>query len=244
MNQFKHIYIVGDIHGDTHFLLQQIKNSPEGSLFIQVGDFGVGLPQTKSLSAFKPLNDVLVAKKSFLFAIRGNHDERLFFDNEASLTNLFLLKDYTVKEINGLKWRFVGGATSIDRYLRTKDRNWWTDEGVDYNPDLILDEADVLITHCCGTDNVPVDSDEDLKKAIARYCPEVEHWREQLRLDILKGRKILDRIIFKTKPKYHYYGHHHFSHSSYKNGVYTRLLNINEIEEFAEGVAYSHYLET
>lgn len=49
MENYANIYIVGDIHGDYRPLVHAIDERPENALYVQVGDFGIGFPQTRTL---------------------------------------------------------------------------------------------------------------------------------------------------------------------------------------------------
>lgn len=52
MENYANIYIVGDIHGDYRPLVHAIDERPENALYVQVGDFGIGFPQTRHWARF------------------------------------------------------------------------------------------------------------------------------------------------------------------------------------------------
>lgn len=238
MENYEHIYIVGDIHGDYHPLVQFIDSRPSNSLFIQVGDLGIGFPRSKSLSYFNWVDKALKEKQSKLYVIRGNHDDKRFFDEAQHTQNLFLLPDYTEKEINGFKWRFIGGATSIDRDRRREGVNYWSSEVLDYQS--VDSECDVLIMHTAPKSCFPVDNDDGLMKVIGCFVEPDPDLRSSIFKDLKAERELAEMIFKESNPKFLYYGHFHTSHKEYKDGCYRRLLRINEIEKFRDAIVYSN----
>jgi len=233
MEKYKKIFIVGDLHGNYNPILDCLDNIEKDSLIIQVGDCGVGfrLNHIQRMILIE-IQKQLKEKNSKLYIIRGNHDNPSIFPNQ--IDNIYHLNDYTYKEINGLKWLFVGGATSIDRYSRTENHNWWKDEIVVYNPDKCKEKCDVLITHTSGVRCSPHDSDEELKKIISLYVPDLGNHQDIMFNDLKNERQKIEKILIKTQPKFHYYGHYHFSKYEIIDGCHTYLLNINEIKQFKE----------
>ena len=143
------ICLLGDVHGKFNYLRAKIINAKLNNCYlICVGDLGIGFnfPDLEK----KDLEDLnLFFKKrniSFL-SIRGNHDDPKPFNNNFTLSNFELIPDYTLRIINDERFLFVGGAHSIDRYMRQqKGFGWWSDEAFVLKPDLIQ-ECDILITH-------------------------------------------------------------------------------------------------
>jgi Icc-related predicted phosphoesterase len=246
MENYDKIYLVGDLHGDLWSLENFVEDKAEpNSLFVQVGDLGIGFPATPSTCFLKNLNDKLAKKNSRMYAIRGNHDDPEYFNGLVKLSNVFLLKDYTIKEINGLKWFFVGGATSIDRHhpSRIEGLTYWKDEILEYDPTL-TQEADVLILHTSPTNFAPVDSESGLRSTIKRFCPPVLPLINKMYDDLTLERELAQNIYNNVKPKFLYYGHFHFSNEEYKYGCRAKLLHINEIVEFTDKIEYKSSLTT
>jgi len=115
------IFYLGDIHGNFNLINQYIKMYDlKDAHIIQVGDFGVGFNTfEKEKRLLQMTHDVLVKNNVMVWAIRGNHDYKPYFDNDPfEFTNIKLVKDYTVLNLEGKNILCIGGAVSVDRMLR------------------------------------------------------------------------------------------------------------------------------
>ena len=146
----KNIYFLGDIHTQTKFH-RKLLELPPGDLYI-LGDVGFGFDPgcDKGLyNAFKKLTD----NGWEIYLIRGNHDNPVYWYENRNDGNdkVHFLKDNTIVEINGEKFLVVGGAVSIDKMYRKKDKNWWEDEEITLTHydfyDKIKDEISGIISH-------------------------------------------------------------------------------------------------
>ena len=164
------IFVTGDTHREHDFAKLEFfaKRNPQltkNDYVIIAGDFG-GVWWRKTLSEdLKPYEDLPF---TVLF-IDGNHE------------NFDLLYSYPVREWNGGKVHFIkpdiihlmrgqvfeledntiftfGGATSIDKFMRTEGLTWWAlemptheelDEGI-ANLNRYNNKVDYIITHSCG----------------------------------------------------------------------------------------------
>lgn len=236
----KHLFIVGDVHDDHSPLIEFIRNSPEGSLYICVGDLQVGWPNTlRNYTYWADLDYALRNKAAKLLTIRGNHDNPAFFMKECDITpHIRTIPDYSRKIIDDYEFLFVGGATSIDRELITDKGKYFENEIVEYNPDL-CQQCDVLITHAAPLSHFPYDSDEVLEKTIKRYSPQ-EKFNDLIFDGIKKERKILERVFVESQPLWHYYGHYHTSHTENIDKCMCVLLGRNEIRRPFQLVYNSH----
>ena len=164
------IYITGDTHGDfqrfgSKYFPQQKEMSREDYVVI-AGDFG-GLWDGSQKDQY--WLDWLNKKPFTTLFVDGNHE------------NFDLLYSYPVNEWNGGKVHIIkpdiihlmrgqvfelegntififGGATSIDKYMRTEGLTWWAlemptheelDEGI-ANLKRYNNKVDYIITHSCG----------------------------------------------------------------------------------------------
>jgi DNA repair exonuclease SbcCD nuclease subunit len=218
---------------------------------IQVGDFGVGFntfaKEKRMLEAYHPL---LVKNNVTVWAIRGNHDYKPYFDNDPfGFTNIKLVPDYTVLNLEGNKILCVGGAVSVDREFRyTKKQklgifendtlgveSWWPDELFVLDVDKVKDLKDIniVVTHTCP-DYCPPDNSfgfGPFVENIIRQTGDVD-----LKTDLLLERNQVTELFHILKlngnnVEYNYYGHFHKSDTITMYGTKHRLLGVGELWE-------------
>ena len=175
------IFYLGDIHGNFNLINQYIKMyGIKDAHIIQVGDFGVGFNTfEKEKRLLQMTHDVLVKNNIMVCAIRGNHDYKPYFDNDPfQFTNIKLVKDYTVLNLEGKNILCIGGAVSVDREWRyTKAQklgtyttptmgheSWWPDEIIELDIDKLKDLG-VQRHQMIVADSAEPKSIEDLRRA-------------------------------------------------------------------------------
>jgi hypothetical protein len=219
------LYILGDHHGDYDGLIAGIDHYDiRDCTIIMVGDGGIGgAPRKKQLKTIEFLNQKFAKRNIKYMAIRGNHDDPAYFDGSIAHPNFELIPDYTIKEINGQTFLFVGGAISVDRVDRKEGISYWRDEV------FVLDEerakhADVLITHSAPN-------------WVGPGKDRINYWisRDTLLWDeLVVERSLHDRLVELVAPRKLYCGHFHVSDSGSNNGTVARILNIMEMVEHIE----------
>ena len=108
--------LVGDLHGNFWAIASFIRRyGIFKSLFIQVGDFGLGFDRYDE-SNLRHIDEALEDSQNKVIVIRGNHDDPSYwFEKKLDLKNIWFIPDYTKLNINGENFLFVGGAVSIDK---------------------------------------------------------------------------------------------------------------------------------
>lgn len=122
----KPFYCLGDIHGEYNVLERYIEQHDLNNCIIAIcGDIGLGfLKKDFYINYFNKLNIDLLKRNIDLILIRGNHDDKSYFDNKIIwLSNIKAVEDYTVIHLNDTDFNVlcVGGAISIDRTYRIKN---------------------------------------------------------------------------------------------------------------------------
>jgi len=115
------LLFLGDIHGNFNLVNQYLKRLDiKDAYIIQVGDFGVGFTTlAKEKRTLEFTHTELVKRNVILYAIRGNHDYKPYFDNDPFVfTNIHLVPDYTVLNLVDKNILCIGGAISVDREFR------------------------------------------------------------------------------------------------------------------------------
>lgn len=230
---YKHLLFCGDIHGNSDVIPNFIRDRGLDTCAVfQAGDFGIGFePEHKDKKWLKYINKRMEHSNSDLFVIRGNHDKPTYFDGNTILSNLTLLKDYTVVNINGWNVLGIGGATSVDRkerrgYWYPNKNDYWKDEVIVFEEDKLkeLRDIDIVVTHSAPNFCNP------LSKANMQRWLDID---KNLDLDITIERHLLATMYEILNENNNisdwYYGHFHFNSKSYKNDTTFHALDIDTI---------------
>lgn len=243
------ILYLGDLHGNFNVIHQYIDlYDIKDAHIIQVGDFGVGFTTLeKEKRMLEMYHHKLVKRNVIVWAIRGNHDYKPYFDNDPfGFTNIKLVKDYTVLNLCDKNILCIGGAVSVDRTWRMtsnqkngihdgKDlKSWWPDEVYDFNIEKLgqFRDIDIVVTHS-APDYCPIDNTFGFGPFVEGIIKNNND--TELRTDLLVERNQLTQtfqiLLENNDIKFHYYGHFHRSDTINMYGVKHRLLNVNELWE-------------
>lgn len=218
---------LGDIHGDLGpFWFWQSRTQAENFNLVSVGDFGVGFPLRKDIW-LEEVNACFAAKNIFCYVVRGNHDDPAYFKGDCRLSNLYLVPDNEVIEIDGKHHLFFGGGISIDRTLRKENWDYWSGE-VTGELEINCNKIDIVISHLCPTKMLPV-SHPKLKQGILSRIKNDPDLICELCQELDKMDRIQEKLISKFKIENWYFGHYHKSHTVEEKGVIYKCLDINEI---------------
>lgn len=244
------IFFIGDLHGNIGLVNYYIdKYEIKDAHIIQVGDFGLGFNRfEKEMRFLETYHHKLVKNNVIVWAVRGNHDFKGYFDNDPyGFTNYKLVKDYTVLNLEGHNILCIGGATSIDRFDRkNKDQfngifndvpglEWWHDEDFVLDVDKLenMRNVDIVATHTCP-DYCPPQNHGGLGYLIEGIIKRTGD--EELRTDLLiERRKLTDafQILKKNNNiKLHVYGHFHKNNVINNEGTEHRMLGTGELWEY------------
>lgn len=243
------ILYLGDIHGNFNTISNRVERYDlENCHIIQVGDFGVGFsPFEEDYAKLEIVNKILHERNIILYAIRGNHDYKTYFDNDPfEFSNIKLIPDYTILEIGQSNILCIGGAVSVDRYWEyTPDQRngnlevkfgqtWWSDEGFTLDVEKISEirGVNIVVTHTsphyCAIDNT-----NGLGPFIDNIIKDTGDI--SLREDLLSERYQMTELFFRLREnndiEYHYYGHFHMSDTITIDGTIHRVLDSDELYE-------------
>lgn len=224
LNSNRPLLFLGDHHGAWSQLFDIIETRKINNCYlISVGDLGIGFTNRKKQEKINErLNKEFKDKNIVFMAIRGNHDDPVYFSGpeRVQLSNFKLLEDYTVIEHNGKKIQLIGGAISIDRTGRKEGTSYWEKEVVSFKKDN-CEQVDILVTHTAPSWCFP----QQFNEMVYGWAREDAYLLE----DLTKERAIMDEICKLCKPRLHLYGHFHSSWTERVNGCVHKLLDINEI---------------
>lgn len=202
------ILVVGDIHGDFGPLNALIaRRKPQ--IVLACGDFGYW-------PKWEGKKRVIKAGKTKVYFCDGNHEDhwslRQLINNEI-FPNVFYMKRGSVLTLeDGRNILFVGGAQSIDKYIRKEGVDWFREEEImpedlDKMPDANT-KIDIVISHTCP--------DEILSQLPNVYNVEAVDW----------SRKALSHVFQRFRPSLWYFGHFHLYKSFYARGCRWTCLNM------------------
>lgn len=225
----KPIILIGDIHGEWRALFAHLdRNKISNCYLLCVGDVGMGFPNGMDGDAII-YNEYFEEMGIEFLAIRGNHDDRRFFDGSINLSNFNLLPDYSVLQYQGELWQLVGGAISVDRWgnHRVEGRSYWKNEPFDLIESKAI-KCDVLVTHTAPSWIGP-----GLKGAFIEGCLKQD---PSLVAELNEEREKLNKLFDICQPKKAFFGHfHESSFVNFKGPLYScdgRILDIFELYEY------------
>ena len=236
--------VLGDIHGDYKPLFKLLKRHDiKNTNIVQIGDFGYSFAfsaiQTEKeyLKSLKYFNKVLKSKNCTLYAIRGNHDNPIYFNNELKFSNLIFVKDYSVIKIEDKNCLFIGGAISIDRTLRAVDKSYWKDEEFVYDKDKInniKENIDIVFTH---TKPSFINRIADTYKS--EFFIKMLAEDSYLKTDLLIEQNKLDNLYNDLINNNHkitnwFYGHYHQYYREYYNEIKFECVDINQLIDISK----------
>ncbi|HEY5858171.1 MAG TPA: metallophosphatase [Aldersonia sp.] len=210
------IALAGDWHANTAYAVEAVRHARrrDSDVVIQLGDFGFRFLDTY----LDELDAALADDDLILGFVDGNHEDfdRLLAIPVAS-DGLRYLRERIVHIPRGFRWVWagieclaVGGAYSIDRFLRTPGETWWPQETITDDQIRVISaagSADVMFCHDCPTGVAnPV-----LARRGYGYPPEALAESE-------RNRDRLRHIVDAVRPRRLWHGHFHFRYQSILNG--------------------------
>ncbi len=201
------VLLAGDWHGNVEWAqgCLEVAATSGCQAVLQLGDFG--LWPGREDSYLDRLDEAARSSAVKLVWIDGNHENHDALDvwrAEADPAGLVIMRPNVVWASRGARWEWsgvrfgaLGGAVSIDRFLRRAGVNWWpqetpTERDVDRLGDASLD---VLATHAApGAVAFPF-----------RPLPLPNDIVEEAR----RSREMLDEAVRRTRPRLVVHGHHH-----------------------------------
>jgi len=235
------MYFIGDTHGVRPIFEIIDKHKLENQNLIQVGDLGLGFQEVqRDISNLLKLDEILGETGNTLYAIRGNHDNPIFWKKDLGLwlpkfQNIHLVDDYQCRLIEDKKMLFVGGAISIDRIVRRDEHppTWWAGEEFELDSFKLatiernIQNLDIIVTHTAPHFAYPRGS----ASIVDNYCQLDPNLRDDLDRERKYVTAFAELIIKKYKPSQWIYGHFHSSRKEKAMGVDFKLLDINELYE-------------
>lgn len=214
--------IIGDLHGAIKSLAHKIdRGGLTNQNLIQVGDFGLGFYGISNDNAnLAVLNSILQLHNSKLYVIRGNHDDPHYWSSDYTqeYSNIKLVRDYDILEIEDKQVLFAGGGISIDRSQRVQGSTYWKDEVITLPSRSKVEEIkdrkpSIVITHTAPHFVYPTEFNNmvrefiDFEKALGYLAK-----GKDLEGELVAERRALTEEVYDVllpPPTHWYYGHFH-----------------------------------
>lgn len=241
----KHILVSGDIHGDFKTIVYKlcVQYGCTDTLLIVAGDCGFGFEKLGYYEmVYNQVARRLRKANNWIVFIRGNHDDpAYFFEEKVSYKRWRCVPDYSIVQADGHNILCIGGATSVDRFMRKQENDirkmngqsaiWWPDEPPVYNEDSLAFipveiPIDIVVSHTAPS-----------------FCELISHRGLQswvaldpdLPDDVSCEREVMDHIFNALKENEHpikhwFYGHFHQSWVGQREGVLFSMLDIEEFQ--------------
>lgn len=206
-----HILVTGDVHGDILLLLEMVRSIENDEMLFVTGDFGLfWLDINSNSDKYTILNNMLESKNAYIVFVDGNHENHNFINRtEISefcgakchklLPRVIHIMRGEIVNIDGIKIFCFGGAYSVDRFWREKNKTYFEEELPNENEydsglnNLINADfkVDYIITHTCQ---------RRLVKKLGQRHKAIEE---------IKLQNYIQWIVDNVEYKKHYFGHWH-----------------------------------
>ncbi len=222
MTDPERVLVAGDWHSNAEWAVGVIEQLPKllpdepEPLILHAGDFGIW-PGHAGERYLRDVHAALADVGARLWFVDGNHEDhgRLYrigkavrgkhrvgfhYGRDDEDTRLFWLTRGHRWTWHDRTWLALGGATSVDRTIRTTGKNWWAGEAIterDARAAIDPGRADVMLTHDCP-DNVPMP------------LPAAPDWWEMGPAH--EHRELLGRVVDEVRPSWLIHGHYHLTH--------------------------------
>ena len=218
----RRIAIAGDWHADTDYAVAAIEYAAKrnADVVVHLGDFGYHLAD----DYLDAVEEALRRRQLTLGFVDGNHEN---FDRLLALPvtgdGLRPLRRHIVHLPRGLRWRWgttrclaVGGASSVDRVLRSPGRSWWPQESITVaqaSQIRAAGPAEVMLCHDCPAGvTVPGADRERLGFPADDLARSDRH------------RLLLRSIVDAVRPHRLWHGHFHVRHQAVLDGAGYRTV--------------------
>lgn len=230
------IYLTGDIHGGKRLpdRLKDCNYLTEKDILIVLGDFGLIFAPEQTEEEDYWLRWLANKPWKTLF-LDGNHENHVRLNEypevicyesaarEIIENKIYYLERGNVYTIEDKKIFIMGGATSIDSYLRTMYVDWWPEENISsadmtnayFNLEHYNFKVDYVLTHAAP---------EDIAEIVLKNGLNVTNIYDD------PNAKALSVILSDIKFKKWYFGHYHIDYkvNNLFQCLYTSIVKLGD----------------
>jgi hypothetical protein len=220
--------VAGDVHRKVPWFahLCEVAHETAADVILQVGDFGYWEHRPSGLAFLDAAEQLLAGIDRACVWIDGNHENHpMLRKYQAGADGFVPVRDRLLYAPRGHRWtwdgvRFLalGGAYSIDRWLRTEGESWWPEEVIspaDVERSILGGAVDVLVSHDSpdglgpppGVPAAPRPQAAALARVLAGSPDGLVRARQH--------RQLVRQVVDAVRPKVVLHGHHHHRHTSH-----------------------------
>lgn len=221
------ILVAGDVHRKVSWFarLCDVARDEDADVMLQVGDFGYWEHRPAGVTFLDAADAALAATGLTCVWIDGNHENHALLQVQPAAADGFVpVRDRLLHAPRGHRWTWdgvsflaLGGAYSIDRWLRTEGESWWPEEVIspgDVARAVAGGPVDVLVSHDSpdglgpppGAPRSPPPQAAALARVLAGNPEGSERARDH--------RRVVREVVDAVRPRLVLHGHHHRRHTS------------------------------
>jgi len=201
------VLLAGDWHGNRAWaeVCFDMAAVQACQVVLQLGDFGLWPGREDEwLDHVDGLAERSGTELVWIDGNHENHDALRLWQSQADETGMVAMRDRVRWASRGARWDWagtafgaLGGAVSIDRFLRREGVNWWPAEALTQDDVDRLGDAplDVLVTHAAPSTFDRAHRRVPIPQAILS--------------DVTQVRDLLDQAVLRTNPRLVVHGHYH-----------------------------------
>lgn len=198
--------ILGDVHSEWSdmnvTIATAVREHPDITHIVQVGDFGYGWRGTKPFKASKAYfsdEEKKVYDDAEKLWLDGNHENftKLEEDGGEWQPGWTHMSRGSILEVDGYRIMFFGGAASIDKTDRMEGVSWWRQENITYG------QVQETLASVDGTIDALFTHDH------ASRIPYSDSRSKRDHSESNGNRGLLDVIVERFMPSFCFFGHHH-----------------------------------
>ena len=216
VGQFDRILLVGDTHGNprwTPFVIDQAQKLG-ADLIVQLGDFGYWPRDRRGSRFLDTVEQALRDSGLPMWFIDGNHEDHTMLRSGDTPPGLVPVSDHLTYVARGTRWTWgdtewlaVGGASSVDRHLRTTGFDWFEDEFMTPEQLAAVEKAghaDVVVAHDApaGVEFIPA-------WHAKTELPAGQGWPADALADSAAHSQRMRHLLDVVQPRAWFHGHHH-----------------------------------
>lgn len=207
------VLLAGDWHSNTPRAVElvRIARAKGCTVVVQLGDFGFWVPDRRTTNHLDRINAACIENNVTVLWVDGNHEDHTTLNGAPISPKGFRrTRSHIIHLPRGFRWEWhgdtwlaLGGAHSVDTFMRKEGVSVWQEEHIsedDVRRAVEGGPVDVMVTHDCP-DGVDI-------PGLTSQFPDHELRRADLH------RKTLGDVVDVVQPYMLFHGHYHVRYTA------------------------------